>query len=125
MSMHSMRLYGTTDGDGNATAIGSRSVRGLLYAVQWIDGNLADGVDGVLSTVNSDAANANLLTLTNADNDALYYPRHVVHSEAGAALTGTSGGDRAMPLLDGTPKLVISSGGATRAGGCVLYWVDA
>jgi hypothetical protein len=121
--LHEMRLVGTTAADGSATIIGERVVFGLLVAVQWIDGDLADGVDAVLSTIRHEAATT-LLTLTNANDDALYYPRHLVHSEAGTALTGTSGGDRAMPLICGVPQLGISSGGNAKTGGCIIVYQE-
>jgi len=44
-----------------------------------------------------------------------------VHSEAGAALTGTAGGDRCMPIIDGPVSLTIAQGGATHTGGAILY----
>jgi hypothetical protein len=121
--MGEIRLYATTDGSGDATVQASRPVFGLLDAVQWIDGSLADGVDAVISTIGH-AASKTLLTLTNANNDALYYPRDLVHDAAGAALTGTSGGDRCRPLMVGIPQLVISSGGDTLSGGCILYYSE-
>lgn len=121
-SLRDMRLIGTTDGSGDATITGS-VIKGRLVAVEWIDGDLADGVDGTLSmTSTPSGVDQTLLTLSNANSDAWYYPRTLVHSEAGAALTGTSGGDRDMYVLSGKPKLVISSGGAAATGGMILYY---
>lgn len=118
-----IKLTGTTDSGGAATITAPIPVYGRLCAVEWIDGDLADGVDAVLSVVGtSSGVDYTLLTLTDANNDAWYYPRHLVHGEAGAALTGTSGGDRAMPVILGTLKLVIASGGDTKTGGCVVYY---
>ena len=117
--MKKMRLYGTTDGSGNATVNGEAPVNGCaLYAVRWIDGDLADGVDAVISTQGADAS-ATLLTLTNANDDATYYPR-----EATCDNTGTADGDTTLPFMQGTPRLVISSGGDTKSGGCILYYTE-
>jgi hypothetical protein len=123
LKLKEIRINATTDGDGDASVDGSRSVFGRLYAVQWIDGDFTDGVDAVISTQNHDAAKT-LLTLTNANNDALYYPRDLFHDAAGAALTGTQGGDRSFPSMVGLPRLVVSSGGATKTGGCILFYFE-
>jgi hypothetical protein len=54
-----------------------------------------------------------------------FYPRDLVHAVAdGAALTGTAGGDRAKPLLNGVPQLAVASGGTTFAGRVILYYED-
>jgi hypothetical protein len=105
------------------TVVHDAPVNGYLEAVEWIDGSFANGVDAVISAYNTGSAVDNtLLTLTNADDDAWYYPRVLVHSEAGAALTGSSGGDRARAIINGVPKLVVTSGGDIKTGGCILYW---
>ena len=117
--MNKMLLQGTTAADGSATINGSRTISGLLVAVQWIDGDLADGVDAVLSTVNTPSA-ATLLTLTDANNDALYYPRVVAHSNAGAAQASVD----QLQLIEGLPRLAITNGGNAKTGGCVIYWVE-
>lgn len=123
MRLQEMRLIGTTDASGDVTINGETGVFGRLYAVEWIDGDLTDGVDAVLSCQSTPSGVAQtILTLTNANADAWYFPRAVVHSEAGAALTGTSGGDREMFLLTGKPRLVIASGGDTHTGGAIIYF---
>lgn len=53
-----------------------------------------------------------LLTITDNATDGWYYPRYVVHSEAAAALTGTSGGDRTMQPIDNYIKAAIAQGNA-------------
>lgn len=114
----------TTDGDGAAIVDASGKVNGQLYAVEWVLGDIATGVDAVLSERERvSGVDRTLLTLTNADANAIYYPRYVVHSEAGAALTGTSGGDRVMALLTGKPRIVVANGGATKSGKCLLWYV--
>jgi hypothetical protein len=122
MAILPVRLIGTTIADGSATVLSEAAYVGKLFAVAWVDGNFTDGIDAVLSVTQTDGGvDYTLLTLTNADNDAMYYPRVVVHSEAGAALTGTSGGDRAQPIVNGRLKLAITSGGASHTGGAIVY----
>jgi len=115
-------LEGTCSTGGDLTVNATTAVFGFLYAVRWIDGDFTDGVDAVISTQNHAAAET-VLTLTDANNDATYYPRALVHSEAGAALTGTAGGDRTLPFMVGVPRLVVSSGGDTKTGGCILFYL--
>ena len=123
MRLHELRLSGTCDSDGALTVAGTAPINGHLEAVEWIDGDFANGVDAVISAYNTNSGTDNtLLTLTNADNDAWYYPRALVHDAAGAALTGSSGGDRNLAMINGLPRLVVSSGGDKKTGGCILYW---
>ena len=117
--MKTMRLNATTDASGDATTNGGHSINGVLYAVQWIDGDLADGVDAVISTQGADSSGT-LLTLTNANNDAWYYVR-----EATCNNTGAADGDTTLPVAVGTPRLVVSSGGNAKTGGCILYYTES
>lgn len=120
--MRVVPLAFTTDTSGASTVTGE-SVNGFLYAVVWNKGTCDNGVDCTLSTVNSAGA-VTLLTLTDANTSTIYYPRHLMHGEAGAALTGTAGGDRAMPLASGNLKIVIAQGGAAKAGSVTCYIAD-
>jgi hypothetical protein len=123
MTLRQMSLSGTTETDGTLTVNGESVVFGQLEAVEWIDGTFDDGVDAVISVQSTTSGvGLTLLTLTNANDDAMYYPRAIVHSEAGAALTGTSGGDRTKFVLSGKPRLVVTAGGNAKTGGCILYY---
>ena len=116
-------LVGTTSTAGAATINDTRATLGKLYAVEWIDGTLSDGVDAVLTCQNTASGVAQtLLTLTDANDDDWYYPRDVVHDLAGGALTGTSGGDREPPVINGVLRLVIADGGSAKTGGCIVYY---
>ena len=116
--MRDIRLTVTTASNGAGTATSDVAVLGYLEAVDWIDGTFADGVDAVLSVTNTPSGvDHTLLTLTNGDNDAIYYPRRVVDTTAGAAATGVYN----RFLIDGALKLAVTSGGDTKTGGCVVY----
>jgi len=123
--LKSIKLTGTTSAGGAVTITATRSILARLYAVEWIDGTFDDGVDGTLSFVQSESeVDTTLLTLTDANSDAWYYPRALVHDASGTALTGTAGGDRTLPVINGTLKLVIAQGGNAKTGGCIVYYCD-
>ena len=121
----------TTDGSGDYTSSITTAPQSdvmkdgmgpkLLYAVEWVDGTLADGNDAVLSQTDTmSGVDKTLLTLTNANDDAWYYPRVLEDDNAGADVT-----TYAMQVITGTLKLVVSSGGATATGACWVYLLEA
>ena len=115
--MIDIRLDGTTDGSGDLAITHGSAIHGLLYAVEWIDGDLSDGVDAVFTVSGlSDGPDVTLITLTNANDDKWYYPRTLEHDNAGAELSTYN-----YPVITGKPKMVISSGGATKSGGAILH----
>ncbi len=123
MTLIERRLVGTTNSSGAATIVDPEGgIIGKLYAVAWVDGTLVDNNTSVLSVINGDAATT-LLTLGagEGDNDDIKYPRTLVQDLSDTDLTGTAGGDRAMPVVAGTLQLVIASGGDTKTGGCLVY----
>ena len=124
MTLKEIRLYGTTSNPGATLTVDAPvAVFGRLYAVQLIIGTLAATTDVIISTQGHESSKT-LLTLTDQSADALYYPRDLVHSEAGAALTGTSGGDRTLPLMAGVPRMAIAQGGAAGVGGIILFYLE-
>ncbi len=118
-----VRLDVTTDTNGDGSLVASRALVGRLYAVDLIDGTYDDGVDATLSCINTPSGVArDLLVIANYNTDQTLYPRTLLHGDSnGAALTGTAGGDRDMPLVNGTLKLVIAQGGNTKTGGVIAY----
>lgn len=124
MKLHQLPLMGITDSSGDVTITATIPSFGMLQAVEWVDGDLADGVDAVLSvTTNQSGVDYTLLTLTNANNDAWYYPRAAAHDNAGAGVTYDGTNEIYVNMvIAGTLKLVISSGGDTKTGGVVVYY---
>lgn len=125
--MRWIKLYGAVNAAGAATLTSEIPVRGELYAVEWIDGTLVDGVDAVLSVVRDDnAADYTLLTLTNANSDAVYYPRKAAHDDAGAVVTFDGTNEiYTKPIINGYLKLAITNGSAGaggEVGGCIVYY---
>lgn len=127
--MQQIKFAITTDGSGNYTssvasapqADISNNATGpmLLYAVEWVDGDLTDGVDAVLSMTNTlSGVDKTLLTLTNADNDAWYYPWALVVKNDGSTVATDF---FAPQVVEGTLKLVVTNGGSTHTGMCIVY----
>lgn len=119
-----IRLIGTTDGSGDLTVNHTTTVQGTLYMVEVIDGTFDDGVDWTITVQGvpgEQSAATTLLTLTDSNNDARFYPRVAVHGPTGTALTATAGGDNVEPIVSGTPRLVVAQGGNAKTGGVILY----
>jgi hypothetical protein len=118
-----VRLCGSTTTAGAMTVTGTGPVFGRLYAVRWIDTSL-DSCTGTISTTGHEAS-ATLLTLTAQNASATFYPREAVCDNTGAALTVTEdSATHDLPLMVGTPRLVISSGGSEKLGGCILFYFE-
>lgn len=118
--IRTVKLYGTTDGTAGAlTVTSNHKVVGLLKGIQWIDGDLIDGVDAVISVdMDDNAPDVTLLTLTNANSDAWYYPKAVATDGTGGAIAT----EFVDLVINGKPKLEISSGGNGKSGGCIIYY---
>lgn len=114
----------TTASNGAITADANVNILGKLYAILYKPGTTDTGATVTVTTQGIFAKP--LLTKANAGtSDTLYYPRDLVHGVAdGAALTGTAGGDRCLPLVNGAPRVVIASGGDTKSGSVILYYED-
>jgi len=111
---------------GQSTTTALPSVIGELYAIKYMPGDIDTGATVTVTCVAGDGSAKPLLTKATAGTSNLwFYPRDLVHAVAdGAALTGTSGGDRAKPLLDGQIKVVIASGGSVKTGSVTVYYED-
>jgi hypothetical protein len=110
-----------TDTSGAGTLFSS-AIMGTLAAILYKPGTLATGTD---ITITSGDNNKPILTKADAGTAAVwFYPRDLVHGVAdGAALTGTSGGDRAEPLCDGRFKIVLAQGGGATTDGSITFYV--
>jgi len=112
----------TTSAGGAATVNANYGICGRWYAIKYMPGSIATGA--TITVTCQDGASKPLLIKANAGtSNSWYYPRDLVHGVAdGAALTGTRGGDRELPVLSGRPRVVVSAGGATKAGSLTLYY---
>lgn len=114
----------TSAGGVFTTATDVQTILGKLYAIEYRPGTLDTGAD-VTITCESDSSKP-LLTLTDAGTANLWkYPRDLVHGVAdGVALTGTAGGDRCQPILNGRIKAVVAQGGNTLTGSMIVYYEE-
>ncbi len=109
---------------GTATVTGSPVVCAKLYAIEYRPGTIATGAT-VTVTCESASSKPLLIKATAGTANTWFYPRDLVHAVAdGAALTGTAGGDRAMPILNGAPTVVIASGGNSKVGSLHIYYEE-
>lgn len=121
--MKEIKLYGTTDASGDVVINAEKTIAAEIVAIAWADGDLANNVTGVISTQGAEASQVIMsIGAAEGDDDAIFYPRHIVHDEGADVLTGTAGGDRCLPLAVGKLRLVIAAGGATKTGGCYVYY---
>jgi adenosylcobinamide amidohydrolase len=120
VELKSRKLTAVTGTDGSGTATDTISIVGFLCGVEWIDGSYDDGVGATLTVINTESTVvATLLTLTNANSDAMYYPTAAEHDA-----TGTATGTRAVPVINGTLKLAVTDGGSAKTGGCIVFYAS-
>lgn len=116
--MRAIKINATTDASGDVTAT-SEKVVGRVYAVQLVDGDLADGVD---ITLTSEEVNLSVPILVKADfnTDQMVYPRVFVSLNTnGSALTVYD-----LPVCNGALKAVLAQGGNAKSGSVIVYIID-
>ncbi len=114
---------GASSGAGDTTS--GQDVLGKLYAILYKPGNIDTGATVTVTCEGPLAAKALLTKASAGTADTLYYPRDLVHKvEDGAALTGTAGSDRALPLLVGKIKFAVASGANSKTGSIVVFYED-
>ena len=119
-----MVLAVTTDAQGVVTTNGESGISGRLYALEWVDGDMTDGVD-ITVTMQAGVSGValTLFTGTNVNDDAWYFPRTQVHGATGTGLEYASGYNIVeSPVLSGKPRILVGEGGATKTGSLILYW---
>lgn len=117
--MKRVKVNVTTATDGTGTGYGEAAI-GVVYAVQLIDGDLADGVD---VTITSEHESLSIPILVKADfnSDQMVYPRVLEALNT----DGTALSTHAMPMCYGRPKVVLAQGGAVKSGSFILYLLEA
>ena len=116
--------------DGTASTLAEHAILGELCAVEYHPGTIATGATLTITcqgnNLTGTVAEKPILTKATAGTSiSWYYPRDLVHAVAdGAALTGTDGGDREKPVLNGVIKATIASGGNSKLGYVIVYYED-
>lgn len=105
----------TTDGSGDATAY-SPVITGHLSQIRYVK---TDFDNGSTITITAEATGETLWTETGVNASATRAPRQATHTTAGVAslyaAAGTAVNDKIALAVDRV-KIVVSSGGATKAG---------
>ena len=112
----------TTAADGSATVTSETGIFGKLYAVEFVDGDLVDGVDTTLTYVSPSGVTKTLLTMTDWNSDQTIYPREQVHGNTGTGLTYD--GTRIVadpPIVAGIVTATVAQGGNAKSGQVILY----
>ena len=122
--MKNITLSITTAANGSATVNDTTAILGELYAIEYRPGTIATGA--TITVTCEGGGSKPLLTKASAGTaNSWYYPRDLVHAVAdGAALTGTSGGDRCKPILSGRARVVVASGGSGGVGTVEIYYKE-
>jgi len=126
MSMkHIVIALGPTSAGGDFTTPTTvPAVNGKLYAIEYRPGTLDTGCT-IVVTCESDVSKPILTKASPGTSNLWFYPRDLVHAVLdGAALTGTAGGDRVMPIFCGRPKVVVSAGGNALTGSIAFHYEE-
>ena len=117
--MKVIRLDVTTDTAGDGTATYASHVTGFLYAVQYVDGDFADGVDVDIDCVHGDLTYV-LMDKDNFNTDQMAYPRTLEHLNT----DGTDLSTHCYPMVNGKPKATVAAGGSVKTGAFILFIFD-
>lgn len=104
-----------TAADGSATVY-SPAFTGKLSAIHYVKSTFADGVD---FTITAEATGESLWAESDVNASATRAPRQATHTTAGVAALYAGGGAAVLDkiaIADDRAKIVIASGGDTKAG---------
>jgi hypothetical protein len=120
--MKKVYVKATTAADGSASVTSTTWTIGKLYALAYLPGTIDTGAT-ITVTCEGPQSKALLTKASAGTSNVTFYPRDLQNAVAdGAALTGTAGGDRTAPILDGKIKLVVASGGNVLTGAIIAYY---
>ena len=122
--MNNVYIPITTAADGSAAVTDTRWIKGTVVAVAYFPGTIDTGAT-VTVTCEGRGSKPILTKASAGTSNSWYYPRDLQHKvEDGAALTGTTGGDRTSPVADGKIKVTVASGGNGGVGAVTVYYQD-
>jgi len=108
----------TTDSGGAATGY-TPVITGRILAVIYAKTDFADGVDFAIT---AEATGEAILTLTDQNASANFYPRAQVHGITGTALTldGTRLLVEPICVANDRVKVVVAAGGSVKTGSVIV-----
>lgn len=113
--MRRFKVTITTAADGSATAYTPR-IAGKIHSVQYVKTDFADGVD---LTITAEATGESILSKSDVNASAVFYPRAATHAQDGSAALYASGGVGVLDkiaLASDRVKIVVASGGNAKTG---------
>ncbi len=109
----------TTAADGTGTGTGPEAVDAMLWSVEYVKVDYADGVDVTINNVYAEGADAQVV-FTNLNAAAKLAPRMDRCKTDGTLLTAN---DVLIPFV-GKPQVVIAQGGDAKSGKFIFTWLD-
>lgn len=120
MALKKIVLPLTVAAGGGGTATAPNAVNGVLYSVEYVKTDYADGVDFTVNCLNSGMTDL-IMTVSNANASARYYPRDDSHKASdGSAL---SLNNMMIPIF-GRPSISVTSGGTSTSGTFIIWILD-
>lgn len=115
------------DGEATANATSDNAIRGRINAVrvQYLDTPPQETTIVTIATSGTDSGlpgSVTILTLTNANTDGWFYPRHQVHGSDGAGLAYADEGEPVAESLMIADRVKVTIAGAN-AGDSVNVWL--
>jgi len=111
---------------GACTIDATRGILGKLYAIEYRPNDIDTNVHLTITCRSVGGASKPLLFKEHPGTSNLwFYPRDLVQGveDGKTDLTGTSGGDCSLPIIQGVPRVVLANGGNTvRTGTVIIYW---
>jgi hypothetical protein len=118
----------TTAADGTVTAFTTRSLVGLLHAIQYTKPGVNPFSDGVVITVTAERTGLPIWAETLSTNASkTRYPRAAVHDVLGAAALHAAAGTalvERIPLTGERIKIAITGGGNAKTGNFTFVVAD-
>jgi hypothetical protein len=114
--MDIIRVDVTTDAAGAGRGQANQRTKGVLYALQLVDGGFCGCVD-VVVTFEQDSVSIPVLTKADFNTDQIVYPRDY----AAKVADGISLIDVVLPISVGYPKVVVAAGGNVKSGSFIFY----
>jgi hypothetical protein len=109
----------TTAADGTATVTAPTTKQGLIYTIEYVKNNFADGIDFVLNAVQSDQVDL-IYTGTNVNASVMLAPRIDAVGNTGTAVNSYN----VMIPFFGKLQIVVAQGGNATTGKFIVTYLE-